>query len=469
MKPRAARTPSPTARSPSSPRQTWRVAGSSRRSPTSSTTGRSTGAAPRERPQPREQLGERERLGQVVVGAAVEPGDAVLDRVARGQHQDRRPDAVVAQPAAGLEAVDARQHHVEHDRVVLGRAGHPQRVLAAARRRPPPCPPRAGRGGSAPPSSPRPRRRESSWAKVPPLHESSMRGLRRERRPCVGRGRTPRERTSTRDFAYDPRFRDVGLKEEMTRSRILTVLLAALLAAALVAAGCGGDDDDSERHGADDGLGELHARPAGDARATASSRSPPTAPRSRPTSRTTTRPTARASRAPSPTRSPTSSATTSRRRVGRGAVQLLLRAGAEGLRLRRQPDLDHAEARGAGRLLVALLRGRAGGRRAQGLRRRRARPRSPTSRTPRSASRSAPRASTRSRTSIAAERGAAGLRQLQRRRHGAQAGPGRRGRRRRPDGVLPDRRAGAGGRRSSASSRRPAATSGAPCSRRTRR
>ena len=47
------------------------------------------------------------------------------------------------------------------------------------------------------------------------------------------------------DFAYDPRFRDVGLKEEMTRSRILTVLLAALLAAALVAAGCGGDDDDS--------------------------------------------------------------------------------------------------------------------------------------------------------------------------------------------------------------------------------
>ena len=86
-------------------------------------------AAP-ERAQPRHELGERERLDEVVVGAAVEAGDAVLDRVARGEHEHGRPDAVVAQPAADLEAVDAGQHHVEHDRVVGGGARHPQRVLA---------------------------------------------------------------------------------------------------------------------------------------------------------------------------------------------------------------------------------------------------------------------------------------------------------------------------------------------------
>ena len=90
-------------------------------------------APPRERAQPRQQLGERERLDEVVVGAAVEAGDAVLDRVARGQHQHGRPDAGAAQPPAGLEAVEARQHHVEHDRVVGVRLRHPERVLAVRR------------------------------------------------------------------------------------------------------------------------------------------------------------------------------------------------------------------------------------------------------------------------------------------------------------------------------------------------
>ena len=112
---------------------TSRVAGSSRRSPTLEHRRPLGLAPPRERAQPREQLRERERLDEVVVGAAVEARDAVGDRVARGQHQHRRPDAGSAQPAADLEAVDARQHHVEHDRVVVVRLGHPERVLAAAR------------------------------------------------------------------------------------------------------------------------------------------------------------------------------------------------------------------------------------------------------------------------------------------------------------------------------------------------
>ena len=154
--------------------------------------------------------------------------------------------------------------------------------------------------------------------------------------------------------------------------------------------------------------------------------------RSRRTSRTTTRPTARASRAPSPTRSPTSSA--SPRTRSKWIVEPFNSSyapGPEGLRLRRQPDLDHAEARRAGRLLVARITRPT--RRSSRSRTptRPARRRSPTSPTPRSASRSAPRASTRSTTVIEPSYGPAGLRHLQRRRHGAQAGPGRRGRRRR--------------------------------------
>ena len=46
-------------------------------------------AAPQQRPQPRLQLAHVEGLHEVVVGARVEAVDAVVDRVARGEHQDR--------------------------------------------------------------------------------------------------------------------------------------------------------------------------------------------------------------------------------------------------------------------------------------------------------------------------------------------------------------------------------------------
>ena len=53
-------------------------------------------SAPRRRSsasQPRGQLVDRERLDQVVVGAGLQAGDAVVDLVARGQHADGRVDA----------------------------------------------------------------------------------------------------------------------------------------------------------------------------------------------------------------------------------------------------------------------------------------------------------------------------------------------------------------------------------------
>ena len=89
--------------------------------------------AAREGAQARGELGEREWLRQVVVGAAVEARHAVVHGVARGEQEDGRPDAVVTQPAARLEAVDAREHHVEDHGVVRSRGRHPQSVLAAPR------------------------------------------------------------------------------------------------------------------------------------------------------------------------------------------------------------------------------------------------------------------------------------------------------------------------------------------------
>ena len=77
-----------------------------------------------------EQLFERERLRQVVVGAGVEPFHPVLDLGARGQHQHRQPAPLAPQGAADLEAVHARHEHVQDDRVRLGLLVEPLERLA---------------------------------------------------------------------------------------------------------------------------------------------------------------------------------------------------------------------------------------------------------------------------------------------------------------------------------------------------
>ena len=73
--------------------------------------------AAQQRAQAGEQLLALERLDEVVVGADVEPLHARLQRVARGEHQDRRVVAVVAQALGDVDAVQARQPEVEHDDV----------------------------------------------------------------------------------------------------------------------------------------------------------------------------------------------------------------------------------------------------------------------------------------------------------------------------------------------------------------
>src|SRR5438552_1457423 len=90
-------------------------------------------AAPHQGAQAGQELGVREWLGQVVVGAAIEARDPVPNGVAGREHQHRGPDANVSQTATDLKAVDSRQHQVEDDRVVLGGLRSPKRVLAICR------------------------------------------------------------------------------------------------------------------------------------------------------------------------------------------------------------------------------------------------------------------------------------------------------------------------------------------------
>ncbi len=73
--------------------------------------------ATEQRPQPGLQLTQGERFDEVVIGAGLEAVDAVVDRVAGGQHQDRRAVARGAHPAAHLETVDLRHHHIEDHRI----------------------------------------------------------------------------------------------------------------------------------------------------------------------------------------------------------------------------------------------------------------------------------------------------------------------------------------------------------------
>jgi hypothetical protein len=84
----------------------------------------------------RAQVGEQdrvgERLGQVVVRPAVQALGVIQVVVHRGEHQDRRPPARLAQPLGHLVAVQAGQHHVQDDDVVGVLRRLPQPVDAVA-------------------------------------------------------------------------------------------------------------------------------------------------------------------------------------------------------------------------------------------------------------------------------------------------------------------------------------------------
>ena len=71
----------------------------------------------------RQQDGEVERLGQVVVGARLEAAQHVVGVRAGGQQHHRHELPRRAQPPHHLEAVEAGQHDVEQDDIEPARAG----------------------------------------------------------------------------------------------------------------------------------------------------------------------------------------------------------------------------------------------------------------------------------------------------------------------------------------------------------
>src|SRR5215217_3181907 len=69
-------------------------------------------APAQQRAQPCEQLLALERLDEVVVGPDVESLDTGVERVARGQHEDRSVVGVLAQPPRDIDTVHPRQAEV---------------------------------------------------------------------------------------------------------------------------------------------------------------------------------------------------------------------------------------------------------------------------------------------------------------------------------------------------------------------
>ena len=80
----------------------------------------------------RQEFAEIERLREIVVGPAVQPGDPCLHRVARGQHQHRNRRSFLSNGTAHREAVLQRQHDIEHDSVVFGDGRLVHRTFAIA-------------------------------------------------------------------------------------------------------------------------------------------------------------------------------------------------------------------------------------------------------------------------------------------------------------------------------------------------
>jgi hypothetical protein len=78
---------------------------------------------------------KRERLDQVVVGAAVEALDAVVECVAGGQDQHARIGPALPQRAQDLEAVPSRQRQIEQHNVEGLGADAEEGILAGRRHR----------------------------------------------------------------------------------------------------------------------------------------------------------------------------------------------------------------------------------------------------------------------------------------------------------------------------------------------
>ena len=86
--------------------------------------------------EPGAQLGDRERFREVVVGPGVETEDAIVEGVARRDHDDGQGRATLAQPPADLGAGHARQHDVDGRGVEVLARRHREQGVEAVRDEP---------------------------------------------------------------------------------------------------------------------------------------------------------------------------------------------------------------------------------------------------------------------------------------------------------------------------------------------
>ena len=77
------------------------------------------------------ELADGERLRDVVVGPELE-AEHLVELLAPGREHDDRHVALRSEPLAHLEAVERREHHVQHDEVDLLLAESLKRLLAVA-------------------------------------------------------------------------------------------------------------------------------------------------------------------------------------------------------------------------------------------------------------------------------------------------------------------------------------------------
>ena len=82
---------------------------------------------------PGQQLDERERLYQIIVGPAFQALHAVVHLVARAQNQHWRAGFSIANLLQHREPVHVRQTEIENDQIVLGGVDHIDRMAAVAR------------------------------------------------------------------------------------------------------------------------------------------------------------------------------------------------------------------------------------------------------------------------------------------------------------------------------------------------
>ncbi len=87
-----------------------------------------------QRVEARQQLAEGEGLGQVVIAAAAQAADAVIDLGQRAQDQNRRALAGLAQHLDDGQAVDVARQHAVHDDHIIGLAGGEKHAVPAVGR-----------------------------------------------------------------------------------------------------------------------------------------------------------------------------------------------------------------------------------------------------------------------------------------------------------------------------------------------